>query len=212
MRVSDDMDTRILRVYGEGIEQTAYPGPWIFKQFASSGLPLTTAEENGQLNDVCLHRRIRNPKFNPETAPNINSFEAEFREKKERGEMPTRVQVKRYHELVHEAEKREIQQADVILCTCMQAGSPRMTIYANVYQCIVDEAGQCTEPETVVAVARSSLNRIVLIGDHKQLQPVVLDQTVKDQLRISMFERLAKANRAFMLTEQYRMVSNLCFY
>lgn len=200
------MDIRILRVYGQSIEQTAYPGPTFFDRYASPSLPITLTEENKNLNEVSLHRRIRNPAFNPKSI-DITSMEIMFQELKDRGETPSREQVSTYYDIVHEAEKREIKQADVILCTCMQAGSRRLRENARVYQCIVDEAGQCAEPETVVAVARSSLEKIVLVGDHKQLQPVVLDHAVQEQLRISMFERLAKADRAFMLTEQYRMVS-----
>ena len=196
---------RILRVYGKSIEQAAYPGPAIFEVYAPAGLPVTMTEESEDLEDLSLHRRIRNPKHSNE-ANDITAMEAKFKEMKEKDEIPTRKQVVEYHTLVHEAEQAEITVAHIVLCTCMQAGSYRLKRHARILQCIVDEAGQCTEPETLVALARFSLQRIVLIGDHKQLQPVVLDQRVKDQLCISMFERLAKADRTFMLTEQYRMV------
>jgi len=49
----------------------------------------------------------------------------------------------------------------------------------------------------------------VLIGDHKQLQPVIQDQTAKTLgLSVSMFERLSK--RALMLEIQYRMHDEIC--
>lgn len=49
---------------------------------------------------------------------------------------------------------------------------------------------------------------MVLIGDHKQLQPVIQDQVAKTLgLSVSMFER--HSNRAKMLELQYRMVSSI---
>ena len=49
---------------------------------------------------------------------------------------------------------------------------------------------------------------MVLIGDHKQLQPVIQDQVAKTLgLSVSMFERYS--NRAKMLALQYRMVSSM---
>jgi superfamily I DNA and/or RNA helicase/exoribonuclease R len=200
---------KILRVYGKSIEETAFPGPTIFKIYAQAGLPLTMAEENEALQDLALHRRIRNPKYNS-SAKDITDMESEFLQMKDRDEIPSRTQVGDYRTLVGKAEQAEIERAEIILCTCMQAGSPRLHNFAKVRQCIVDEAGQCTDPETVVALARISLEKIVLIGDHKQLQPVVLDQTVKPRLCISMFERLATTERTFMLTEQYRMHQSIC--
>ena len=73
-------------------------------------------------------------------------------------------------------------------------------------QCIVDECGMCTEPEVVIPITGSYLRQIVLIGDHKQLQPIIKDNVAKNLgLGVSMFERLSK--RATMLEVQYRMVS-----
>jgi len=45
----------------------------------------------------------------------------------------------------------------------------------------------------------------VLIGDHKQLKPIVINRDAKNLgLDRSLFERYA--DRAIMLNEQYRMV------
>jgi superfamily I DNA and/or RNA helicase len=62
------------------------------------------------------------------------------------------------------------------------------------------------EPEILVPMTSSKAKQFVLIGDHKQLQPIVHDKLAKNLgLEISMFERLAK--QAIMLKIQYRMVS-----
>ncbi len=61
------------------------------------------------------------------------------------------------------------------------------------------------EPETLVPITCSGAQQVVLIGDHKQLQPVIKDNLAMTLgLSVSMFERLSK--RAKMLELQYRMV------
>src|SRR4029453_5273857 len=78
---------------------------------------------------------------------------------------------------------------------------------------IVDEAGQLTEPLTLGLILRA--RRFVLIGDDRQLPPVVRTRG----LAHSMFERLKRNTSAVTLLEtQYRMhpeimdVSNRLFY
>ena len=78
---------------------------------------------------------------------------------------------------------------------------------------IVDEAGQLTEPLTLGLILRA--RRFILIGDDRQLPPVVRSR----DLAHSMFERLKNATQNVTLLEtQYRMhpdimeVSNRLFY
>ena len=80
-----------------------------------------------------------------------------------------------------------------------------VTACDNVQQCIIDECGMCIELESLVPITFSKAKQVVLIGDHKQLQPVVIDQQALTLgLNISMFERLS--DQAQMLEIQYRMV------
>ena len=66
----------------------------------------------------------------------------------------------------------------------------------------------CMEPESLVPITCSGARQVVLIGDHKQLQPVIQDHVAKTLgLSVSMFERHSK--RALMLKLQYRMVREL---
>jgi len=78
---------------------------------------------------------------------------------------------------------------------------------------IVDEAGQLTEPLTLGLILRG--RRFVLIGDDRQLPPVVRSRG----LAHSMFERLkSQTDSVTLLETQYRMhpeimdVSNRLFY
>ena len=98
---------------------------------------------------------------------------------------------------------------DIILCTCTAAYSPRIMIgcYALCH-CIVDECGMCIEAETLCAMMASNASQVVLIGDHKQLQPIIQEKAAMEMgLIISMFERYAKDS--LMLEIQYRMVRQL---
>ena len=66
----------------------------------------------------------------------------------------------------------------------------------------------CMEPESLVPISCLGVQQVVLIGDHKQLQPVIKDNLAMTLgLNVSMFERLSK--RAKMLELQYRMVREL---
>ena len=94
----------------------------------------------------------------------------------------------------------------IILCTCAVAGMRRIaTSCDNIQQCIVDECGMCMELESLVPITCSKARQVVLIGDHKQLQPIVKDNVAMTLgLKKSMFQRLSE--RAKMLELQYRMV------
>lgn len=198
---------RILRVYGEGIERKRFPGLSIFKEFASPRTKQMTVDSKRH-RDVALHYRIRELKWSKVWA-DIKRMEQMFRRMKDKRELPTEDEVDAYKKLVSNAEQEQIRKADVVLCTCIQAGSRRMT-NSPMALCIVDEAGQSIEPETLVAI--SEAERVVLIGDHKQLRPVVQNAKIRSQLSRSMFERIAESvrvkndGRVHMLTVQYRMV------
>lgn len=95
---------------------------------------------------------------------------------------------------------------------------------------IVDEAGQATEPAMLQALRHlppGYAGRLVLVGDHRQLPPVVSDELIPppvpeafrqlglvegDSLRTSAFERLARLypHALITLTEQYRMNAPIC--
>ena len=97
----------------------------------------------------------------------------------------------------------------MILTTCTTVYSPRILRPCKgfVGQCIIDECGMCIEAETLCGMLGSNAEQVVLIGDHMQLQPVILSSEAKNLgLGISMFERFSE--KALMLKIQYRMVNN----
>jgi len=57
----------------------------------------------------------------------------------------------------------------LVLCTCNEASSSRITQNIAPVQVIIDEAAMATEPESMAAV-KLALENVTLIGDHMQLQ------------------------------------------
>jgi hypothetical protein len=75
---------------------------------------------------------------------------------------------------------------------------------------IIDESAQTIEPASLLAISHGC-ERLVLIGDHRQLPAVVLSRpAIEKGLSVSLFERLMSdptmsANHSFLLNIQRRM-------
>ena len=71
---------------------------------------------------------------------------------------------------------------------------------------LIDEASQTTEPETIVPLVHGT-ERVILVGDHLQLQPVVISLQAKAcNYDRSLFERLITLGmKTQLLSVQYRM-------
>ncbi|MFB6094046.1 MAG: AAA domain-containing protein [Halanaeroarchaeum sp.] len=94
-----------------------------------------------------------------------------------------------------------LESASVVAATTATCGSRVMRSQAFDVV-VVDEASQLTEPDALAAINRG--DRFVLVGDHRQLPPVVQSG---GRLATSLFERLIDAHpdAAVMLDRQYRM-------
>ncbi|RKP11444.1 hypothetical protein BJ684DRAFT_12914, partial [Piptocephalis cylindrospora] len=102
-------------------------------------------------------------------------------------------------------EQEILQHAEVILCTCVGAGDPRLS-RLRFRTVLIDEATQATEPESIIPLVLGS-KQVVLVGDHQQLGPVVMNkQAARAGLSQSLFERLVLLGvRPLRLQVQYRM-------
>ncbi|OAG29608.1 regulator of nonsense transcripts 1 [Nematocida displodere] len=91
---------------------------------------------------------------------------------------------------------------DVICVTCAMAG--KLTVPAKVV--IMDEAAQATEPLVAMTMSQET-KQLVLIGDHKQLDPFVHSNLASLYgLSVSAFERLSLTGlKPSVLLTQYRM-------
>jgi hypothetical protein len=96
----------------------------------------------------------------------------------------------------------------VVGSSCLGIGELRDSDYFDV--CIVDEAGQVTQPVCLgpLRFART----FVLVGDHHQLPPLVRNRAAKEEgMEESLFKRLATAQptAVVQLTVQYRMCADI---
>ncbi|MES1914139.1 MAG: hypothetical protein MHM6MM_006259, partial [Cercozoa sp. M6MM] len=101
--------------------------------------------------------------------------------------------------------------ADVVGVTCLSLGNSLIQS-ASFDVCIVDEAAQLTEPLCLAPLSCAS--RVVLVGDHMQLPPLVKSRRAQELgLSKSLFERLACLPRmkeaVVELRTQYRMNSEI---
>ena len=124
--------------------------------------------------------------------------------KSEVGELTERDQ-KKYRALRNRTEREILQAADVICCTCVGAGDPRLKNF-RFRQVVIDEATQAIEAEALIPLSMGA-KQIVFVGDHCQLGPVVMCKAAaKAGLTQSMFERLVLVGlRPIRLQVQYRM-------
>ncbi|CAG0894471.1 unnamed protein product [Darwinula stevensoni] len=146
---------------------------------------------------LALHNQIRNMDTNSELMK-LQQL------KDETGELSS-ADEKRYRMLKRTSEKELLEAADVICCTCVGAGDPRMLRF-KFYSVLIDESMQATEPECMVPVVLGA-KQLILVGDHCQLGPVVMcKKAARAGLSQSLFERLVVLGiRPLRLEVQYRM-------
>ncbi|KAJ7332205.1 hypothetical protein JRQ81_014385 [Phrynocephalus forsythii] len=193
---------RPLRVYGEMIEAVEFPYPG--SNMHISWKAQRDARSKPEIRAITLHHRIRSPS-NP-FGSDICAFDTRVK----RGEAMTEKEIEAYKKLLSQARKFELQHHDVILCTCSASCGSALTETLNVKQVLVDECAMSTEPETLIPLAYyGKMEKVVLLGDHKQLRPVVHNDLCKALgMETSLFERYK--DQAVMLDTQYRMHQDIC--
>ena len=98
-----------------------------------------------------------------------------------------------------DAIRQQIQDTRVIVSTTSMLQSRSFLLEMKHFSlCIVDEASQILEPNIIGLLASDSIDRFILIGDHKQLPAVVVqpdDAPSLHECRLSLFERLLRQER-----------------
>ncbi|KAF8969557.1 ATP dependent helicase [Flammula alnicola] len=126
--------------------------------------------------------------------------------KNEQGELSSNDE-RKYKTLIRQCEKEILNAADVICCTCVGAGDPRLS-KLKFRTVLIDEATQAAEPgaECMIPLVLGC-KQVVLVGDHQQLGPVIMNKkAARAGLTQSLFERLVVlGNRPIRLQVQYRM-------
>ncbi|KAL8196213.1 hypothetical protein R6Q57_025213 [Mikania cordata] len=128
--------------------------------------------------------------------------------KDEQGELSSSDE-KKYKALKRATEREISQSADVICCTCVGAGDPRLANF-RFRQVLIDESTQSTEPECLIPLVLGA-KQVVLVGDHCQLGPVIMcKKAARAGLAQSLFERLVLLGvKPIRLQVQYRMHPSL---
>jgi regulator of nonsense transcripts 1 len=114
-------------------------------------------------------------------------------------------EMRQYRRLQAAAEAAVLEQAEVVCATCVGAGDSRLS-RIRFSDVLVDEATQATEPEVLIPIL-TGCTRLILVGDHCQLGPVVQSKIASNAgLVRSLFERLIYSGmRPVRLRVQYRM-------
>ncbi|GAV89382.1 UPF1_Zn_bind domain-containing protein/AAA_11 domain-containing protein/AAA_12 domain-containing protein [Cephalotus follicularis] len=128
--------------------------------------------------------------------------------KDEQGELSSSDE-KKYKALKRATEREITQSADVICCTCVGAGDPRLANF-RFRQVLIDESTQATEPECLIPLVLGA-KQVILVGDHCQLGPVIMcKKAARAGLAQSLFERLVLLGvKPIRLQVQYRMHPSL---
>ncbi|XP_071941737.1 3'-5' exoribonuclease HELZ2-like [Antedon mediterranea] len=193
----------IVRVYSETIEKKDFPLPW--EKNVGKKADIQSSTDPDHVN-VALHHLIRTGD-NSKSAE-ICKLDREFRRLRPET-VVTEETRSRYLKLIDSAKEEELKKYKIILATCNSAGSNCVKEYCSIIQCIIDEAGMCSEPESLIPLVMCSPYQVVLIGDHKQLRPIIKEKHAEDLgLGISLLERYEA--RTMMLTIQYRMHQKIC--
>ncbi|KAH9446545.1 hypothetical protein MJO29_016203 [Puccinia striiformis f. sp. tritici] len=146
---------------------------------------------------LTLHQQVANNDTHPDLQKLIQL-------KAEQGELSS-TDERRFKSLTRLCEREILTTADVILCTCVGAGDPRLA-KMKFRTVLIDEATQATEPECMIPLTLG-VKQVVMVGDHQQLGPTIMNKkAARAGLTQSMFERLVLlGNRPIRLQVQYRM-------
>ncbi|KAH0619282.1 hypothetical protein JD844_019207 [Phrynosoma platyrhinos] len=195
---------RPLRVYGEMIESMEFPYPG--SSLHISRKAQRESKSKPEIRRITLHYLIRE-RSNPHSRE-ICAFDARVKS----GEEITEDEVEEYKHLLNKARKYELERHDVILCTCSAASSNALKDNLIVRQVLVDECAMSTEPETLIPLVNyKTIKKVVLLGDHQQLRPVVHNDFCRALgMETSLFERYK--HQALMLDIQYRMHRDICAF
>ena len=192
-----------MRIYGRAVESRDFPGPDCKGKVDQSVKSEYKCPEWAR--KYALHHKVRNGSYTAK----IQKLEEEFRQLPEEC-IPNGYSRKKYRRVLIEAEESTLSDHDfdIVLCTCNEASSMRVLKCVYPRQCIVDECGMAYEPECIAPL--QLCDHAVLLGDHKQLQPVIDYGPAKaNGLSTSLFQRYAEkfeSEYTKTLTMQYRMV------
>ncbi|XP_071820469.1 3'-5' exoribonuclease HELZ2-like isoform X2 [Apostichopus japonicus] len=211
MRKKDDFS--IVRVYSESIEQQDFPMPGVNRIERKFGSKDETKMDPRHSN-ISLHHRIRAE--SSRYGHDILTIERKLRDGPVRITKAVKKEIKTLKKLIAKAMTEELMKHHVILCTCNASGRRILTEIdtINIVQVIIDEAGMCSEPDTLIPLVNHNPSQVVLIGDHMQLRPIIQEPHARELgAETSLMEKYQRyEKRAITLNIQYRMHEEICHF
>ncbi|XP_076125051.1 3'-5' exoribonuclease HELZ2-like isoform X2 [Alosa pseudoharengus] len=199
-----------LRVYSKQIElqEFRYPGSTLQLSRKSR-----QEKSSPQLRSITLHYRIRDNEKNP-YSKEIKAFDEKIKRCGISEPEAEEKEIEGYKEVLNKAREYELKRHNVILCTCTAASSASLTKFISAKMILIDECAMATEPQALVPLVSYYPQKIVLLGDHKQLRPIVTNERAKKMgMSRSLFERCITSHaykKAATLNTQYRMHEEIC--
>ncbi|XP_030643380.1 helicase with zinc finger domain 2 [Chanos chanos] len=195
---------KLLRVYSRQMEMQEYPYPGSSLQLSEKSLRHERSKP--ELRDITLHHRIRTNQN-----PYSSGIVALDKRIQEAPNSLTDAEIEEYKKLLNKARLFELARHDVILCTCTASSAPGLTKSISARQILIDECAMATEPQTLVPLVSYKPEKVVLLGDHMQLRPIVKNDLARKMgMSKSLFERYVRRSRHLMLDTQYRMHEDIC--
>lgn len=108
-----------------------------------------------------------------------------------------------------------VSRANIVCSTCTGAANLGWVTNNTFNYVIIDEAAKSTLPEVLIPMVRGE--KIILVGDHKQLPPIVnniedegtMDKNLEKSLFEELFGKTSNPNIAVSLSKQFRMHPNI---
>ncbi|CAD5122122.1 DgyrCDS10571 [Dimorphilus gyrociliatus] len=204
-RLPHSIRPKIIRVLSSFLEKVTYPIPqegdpfFIRKPFISDET-LDKVTRLSNYSHILLHEMIR------EVSSDIQMYDQMI----EDGDFITNKEIRYFRYLIRKEKNKVLKTADVILCTCTASGMAILQ-NLNIKQVIIDECGMCTDSDCLIPLTNLKPKKIICIGDHQQLQPVVFSKDcVRETLHNTAFEYYSKQNGVTVLNRQYRMHYDIC--
>jgi superfamily I DNA and/or RNA helicase len=176
-------------------------------KYASAGTAKYGTGSVGTHNNKALSRKKKELEELNATIRSFREFDDKIKQlKREKFEYEVQLETTR-----KELRVKILKEADVVGATLSSSG--RSSFMDTIIQenltfptVIIDEAGQTTEPATLLPL-RFGCRKLILVGDPRQLPPTVLSRSAERAgLNRSLFERLERAeHEVVMLSIQYRM-------
>ena len=109
-------------------------------------------------------------------------------------------------------ERTVVQSSEVVCATCVSSGGARLKDI-HFRAVIFDESGQCLDPDLLIALTHHA-QQAVLVGDHRQLGPVVISREVAQaRYDLPLMQRLVlNGIKPVVLRIQYRMHSAIASF